>query len=140
MSTDERIEKMEGQLARMRWFNCCLIACIVLPLGAWFISKNFGPKTAWAQSRVKEIRANSFILEDENGKGRAALSVLKDGPVLGLFDENGKLRVGLGVLNDVPGLELFDENGKKRAGLVVVKEADAFISTHRQGLEEYLFL
>ena len=38
----------------------------------------------------KVIRANQFILEDENGKPHARLVVTKDGPGLNLFDENGK--------------------------------------------------
>lgn len=32
MSTDERLEKVEGQLARVRWFNRCFVALIVLSL------------------------------------------------------------------------------------------------------------
>ncbi|MGB2866765.1 MAG: hypothetical protein WBC05_25765 [Sedimentisphaerales bacterium] len=114
MTTDERMEKMEGQLARVRWFNRCLIACIVLSLGGWFILKSFGPETAWAQFGAKVIRAGSFILEDENGKARAGLSVLKTGPALQLYDENGKARASLSVLKTGPGLLLFDENGKNR--------------------------
>ena len=90
MTTDERMEKMEGQLVRVRWFNRCLIACIVLSLGVWFILKTFGLETAWAKSGAKEIRANSFVLEDENGKPRALLGVNKDGTGLLLYDENAK--------------------------------------------------
>jgi len=119
MTTDKRIEKMEGQLARMRWFNRCLIACIGLSLGGWFIWKSFGPETAWAKSVVKEIRANKFILEDENGKIRAGLYINSDGPQFRLWDENGKPRATMSVFKDGPGLRLFDENGKPRAGLVV---------------------
>jgi len=91
MTTDERMGKIEGQLARMRWFNRCLIACIVLSLGVWFILKTFGPEQVWAQSSGKVIRAGSFILEDENGKARAGLSVSKDGPGLVLCDKNSKV-------------------------------------------------
>jgi len=39
----------------------------------------------------KVIRANEFILEDENGVTRAVLSALKDGPNLVLYDEKGNL-------------------------------------------------
>lgn len=117
MTTDERIEKMEGQLARMRWFNRCLIACIVLSFGAWFILKSFGPETVWAQPGVKEIRATCFILLDENGKGRAVLSVLNDVPGLWLYDENGKVRASMAVGKAGPDLRLFDENGKRIWGV-----------------------
>ena len=123
MTTDKRIEKMEGQLARMRWFNRCLIACIVLSLGVWFILKTFGPEKAWAQSGVKEIRANKFVLEDENGKDRAVLSnVENSGPRLMMFNEKGGPRAGLVLLGGRgSNLTLIDENRRPRAGLSVDK-------------------
>ena len=37
------------------------------------------------------IRANQFILEDGNGKSRAAVAVDKSGPKLLLADEKGKV-------------------------------------------------
>jgi len=40
MSTDERMEKMEGQLACVRWVNRCLKACTVVSLGVRFIEKS----------------------------------------------------------------------------------------------------
>ncbi len=123
MTTDERLEKVEGHLAHVRWFNRCLIACIVLALGGWFLWKSFGPDTAWAQSGTKEIRANAFILEDENSKTRATLSVSEDEPQLKLIDENGKSRAGLGYFKDIgPGLMLMDENGKTLATLMIGKD------------------
>ena len=64
MTTEERLEKVERELA----------AVYALGVGAV-------PKT---------IRAKEFILEDENGKRRAGLRVLKDGPGLYLYDEDGK--------------------------------------------------
>jgi len=97
MPTDERMEKMEGQLARVIWFNRCLIACIVLSLGFCFVSKTFGPEAASAQSGVKQVRAKRFVVEDENGNGRGILAVTKEGPTLALFDKNGKSRVLLGT-------------------------------------------
>ncbi len=117
MSTDERMEKMEGQLARVRWVNRCLIGCIVLGLGVWFISKTFTRETAWTQSGAKEIRANLFIVEDENGKPRITLAVGKDEPMVSLWDENGKRRAALVVDKEGPMLALLDENGKVRVEL-----------------------
>jgi len=122
MTTDERMEKMEGQLARVRWFNRCLIACIVMSLGAWFIVKTFGPETAWAQSGAKVIRATRFVVEDENGKLRAVLEANKNGPSLMLYDENGMTRVGLAAHKGGPKLVLLDENDKLRVALSVLKD------------------
>jgi hypothetical protein len=110
MSTDERMEKMEGQLARIRWINRCLIACIVLSLGVWFILKTFGPETAWAGSGVKVIRANAFVLEDENGKVRATLGLI-DGVGLSIFDEDGRRRAALGVDKERSKLQLLGDKG-----------------------------
>ena len=43
-----------------------------------------------AKAGPKVIRANAFILENETGKTRAELSVVKSGPGLVLMDETGK--------------------------------------------------
>ena len=127
MTTDERMEKMEGQLARVRWINRCLIVCIVLSLGVWFILKTFGTEQVWAQSGVKEIRATRFIVKDENGKAHAALGMGKDGPRLSIYDENGKDRAVLSVNKAGPGLSLFDENNKFRAMLLVGKAGPSLL-------------
>ena len=121
MTADERIEKMEGQLARVRWFNHILIACIVLSLVVLFIWKTFRPEKAWAQSGEKVIRANGFVLEDENGKMRATLAMTEDGPKLSLSDENGRTHAALRVAKEMPSLSLHDVEGKERASLMVGK-------------------
>jgi hypothetical protein len=122
MSSDERMKKMEGQLARIRWINRCFIACIVLGLGVWFILKTFGPETAWAQSGEKVIRATKFVLEDENGKTRAILGMVKDRPMLRLLDENYKAAVPLAAVKEGPVLLLYDEDENPRAGMSVHKD------------------
>ena len=127
MSTDERMERIEGQLARIRWINRCLIACIVLSLGVWFIRETFTPETAAEQSDVKVIRANGFILEDENGKIHADLTVFNRGPRLSLYDKKGNTRAKLYVgmsgpslsLSDEPNLEMRNKDGNTRASLTV---------------------
>jgi len=59
----------------------------------------------------KVVRANQFVLADENGETRAELTVKNAGPELSLWDENGKLRNVLMVGENGPSLTLFDENG-----------------------------
>lgn len=118
MTTDERMGKMEKELARVRWFNRCLIGCIVLSLGVCFIWKTLGPETAWAQSRAKEIRASKFILEDPNGKPCATLGYIENkGPALLLLDKNDVVRASLDLTPKGPGLELIDENHNTRVQL-----------------------
>ena len=112
MTTDERLEKVEGQLARVRWFNRFLIACTVLSLGVWFIWKSFGPETARAQSVTRVVRANRFVLEDDNGKMRGELSMGTPGPVLMLLAENRAPSIVLSVTREGQSLMLTDKNGR----------------------------
>ena len=68
---------------------------------------------------LKVIRANRFVLEDEDGAVRAALTVNKRRRMLSLADENGKVRARLIVDHDGPHLRLLDKNAKVRALLTV---------------------
>jgi len=115
MTIDERVKKMEGQLARLRWFNRCLIVCIVLSLVV-------GVPILVAWSELKAICSKRFILMDESGKSRALLGVQNYGPRLSMSDENGKLSVALTVFKNGPELSLSDENGRPRAILCVGKD------------------
>ena len=66
-----------------------------------------------ANSEPKVIRANQFVLEDDNGKTRAVLDVGKDGvPGLYLYDDNGTPRAMLGVSKGGSVLALCDKNGR----------------------------
>jgi hypothetical protein len=128
MTTDQRIENLEKGLASARRFSRWLLAAVGLALGVWILAGTFGPTMAAAPGgagTVKEIRANRFVIEDENGKTRAVLTTTKDGPMLALFDTNGKLRARLTASNDEPKLVMFDENGKGRAMLHLFKNEPA---------------
>jgi len=90
MTIEDRLENMERELGRV--------------------------KEVLARSQVKgtakEIRANSFVLEDENGKPRAGLHMTKYGPSLALNDEKGVARAALNMAKYGPGLMLFGPDGK----------------------------
>ena len=147
MTTEERLAKVERELGRAKrriiWLP---LAVMGLAAGVWLWAGAFEGRMASAQvggAAVKEVCANRFVLEDENGKvhaalivgkagpgpvlslydavgePRAMLSVGKDGPVLSLYDAAGKERAALGVNKDGSGLSLIDENGKVRIGLGV---------------------
>jgi hypothetical protein len=149
MTTEERLEKLERELAAAKRRNHWLLTIMALIIGGltlvWTLTKTTSAAYAQeAEAVQKIIRASEFVLVDENGKIRAALSVSKDGAgltlwdengkfraslsankdgtMLGLRDENGKLRASLSAVKDGPGLDLFDENGKPRAGLAVLKD------------------
>lgn len=81
-----------------------------------------GGRMTNSEAVLEEVKARRFTLVDENGKPRATLTMLTEGPCLSLLDENGKKRAGLGVLKDGPGFSFYDENGKQRARLGVEKD------------------
>jgi len=121
LTTEERLEKLEYELAagkrRNRWL-LVLLGLAVVGLGlVW----KFTPATPTTQ---KVIRANSFVLQDEWGRERALLGV-KDGPGLALYDERGVLRAILGVSELGSSLSLHDEYGQGRVVLAMVRPGPA---------------
>jgi hypothetical protein len=91
MTTDQRIENLEKGLAFARRLNRWLLAAVGLALGVWILAGTFGPTMAAAPAAVaavKEVRANRFVVEDENGKARVLLDATKE-KVLELLDEKG---------------------------------------------------
>jgi hypothetical protein len=73
---------------------------------AWATIGTAGKAQAQVMGPAKKvIRANEFVLEDENGKARAGLAAFKDGPGLGLSDAKGTPRAGLAAFKDGPVLD-----------------------------------
>ena len=112
MTTEERLEAIEQELARTKRRSRWLWGAVGLVVAVWIIG-------TVAFGGAKEIRASRFVLEDENGKDRAALEAAKAwfGSRLAMFDENGKDRAVLGMTENGSRLTLFDESGKVRAVL-----------------------
>ncbi len=81
MTTEQRLEKLEMELARAKRRNRLLLAVVLL---AAVIMTTAAVTTEDIYSRKKVVEANAFILVDGNGKTRAILFVDKDGPMLGL--------------------------------------------------------
>ena len=116
MTTEERLEQVERELARAKRgmrrgviAGAVLLACLVL---------------AAAQSSrpvADVVTAREFVLVDENGTMRAALTTNKTGIVwFALLDDVGA-RVVLALDKDGPRLTMSDENAKMRAAMCVVK-------------------
>ena len=125
MTTDERLEALEKELARAKRRNRRMLAVVGLAAGGvalvWIVAGTANRAQAQAGGVPAVIRARQFILEDAAGETRAVLLVAKDGPSLALYDENGQGRAALSVLKGEPGLLLFDANGKGRVALAVTK-------------------
>jgi len=138
MTTEERLENLERELARAKRRNRCLLAAVLLGAGVVILAAAWigTPEKALAANAAKAptiIRANGFIVEDANGKSRIMLAMTEDGPTLSLLDENGKGRAILNVIRGVAILGLNDENGKPRAMLGVSKEGPAIGLTDENG-------
>lgn len=121
IALEERVEKLESELKhakRQRRLTWGVAAVVVVLAVVMFYPQG---KVAAQGNIADEIRARKIVLVDENGKTRASLGVLKDGPALGLTDENGKPGVVLSVDKDGAGLFLY-ENGKSRAVLGLNKD------------------
>jgi len=100
MTTEERLEKLERELANLR------------------------------AELAAEVVTRKIAVCDENGKTSASLTVTNLGPILYLHDENGKVRAALGMFEDQPGLYLYDENGKTRAVLAVTSASGGLAKIH----------
>jgi hypothetical protein len=130
MTTEERLEKLEWELARAcrhrPWLVGVLLAIGAMALAVAALSApSLPPALAQAGGPVNEVRATSFALVDENGNTRASLFVDKDknAPVLGMSDVKGKCRLLLAApTKEGPGLSMFDENGKGCVELSVGKD------------------
>ncbi len=90
MTIEERLSTLEKEVKRTKRLNRYL-------LGAALLVATIGLIGAAPLHQLKEIRANSFILEDETGNTRANLC-MKDGePRLVFLDENAKEIIRLSV-------------------------------------------
>lgn len=141
MTTEERLDKLEKELARAKRRNRRLLVLAGLAAGAFALVRI----AAAAANKVEAqgdgvatvIRANAFVLVDENGKTRAAVALSKTGSGFLLYDENGKTRAVLAVDKDGPGLALADEDGKSRATLAVVKDGPGLVLYDKNGKAEW---
>jgi hypothetical protein len=127
MTTEERLENLEKELARAKRRNRWLLAAVLLGAGVVILAAAWigTPEKVLAENAAKAptiIRANVFIVEDENGKPQAILKAEKEGPGLWMYDENGKTRAMLSVFKNGPMLWFYDEKETPRAGLSAGKE------------------
>jgi hypothetical protein len=159
MTTDERLEKLERELSRartrFRWLVvgaglCIISVAVIYAFGQY--QTTFTPRATKAS---KELHANSFVLEDANGKPRASLGMDEDGVelrlrygngnigaalclhddkmVLSLSDNNGKPRAVLGVTKNMPLLCLYDEREEPRATLAVLADGPHLVLRDAKG-------
>lgn len=113
ITIEQRLLELEHKWSRAKWLNRMVMVLLLLVIAAIVAGISRDSRT---------ITARAFSVVDQNGKERALLGLIKQGPGLTLSDENGKLRAALTAEKDGPRLALYDENGEVRAGLAAVKE------------------
>ena len=126
MNIEERVETLEREARHnrkvIRWLGVFLGLCI----GAWLATGVFLPQGLVAQDVAEEIRANRFVVVDEEGRDRIVLlmrdhqiqPILPEDPIeieqhpgLLLFGENENIQVVLGANKYGGGLAIADEEG-----------------------------
>lgn len=119
MTTEERLVKLEKELAGAKRRSRVMLVAAVLSVAAVFL---LGAGNDAAQ---RVVRAGKFELVDSTGKTRAVLAVSPSGQAhLVLKDENGLDRVGMSASASGPsGVHVYGEAGHLRARLSV-DEAD----------------
>ncbi len=124
MTIEDRLKKVELELAWARRSSRQILAAIVLTVGALALglAVSTGPGVAHGEA-AKSVRASAFIVEDEAGRTRATLEMYTDPilhsvtPALHLFDEKGEVRAALRILLGRPVLSLYDKAGNSRLTL-----------------------
>lgn len=108
MTTEERIEKLERELAGERLRSRLWVMVLVIAGLAFFVAESLGKLPLYKTvAQANEVRARSFILLDEKGKTSATLEA-KNGPCLHLTDPNSTRSVSLGVSELGARLDMFD--------------------------------
>lgn len=130
MTVEERLEKLERELARARRrvrrlviAGALAVACLVgLVVGLW--------GRAWV---VPEVQGRRFVLLDEKGKPRLWLGMGKDGSVLFVIAENDRILAAHTMGKD--GYREFEsESFSSRGGdLKVFKDGSAEFLTDKEG-------
>lgn len=105
-----RIERLERQNRRMKLAG---LGALVIAGAFLLMGQASGPHT------LPEVRANSFVLVDAQGKQRATLDIIMDQPRLALSDTNGTIRAALAISLGGPALVLVGSNGSAAASLAV---------------------
>lgn len=167
MTTEERLEKLEAELATAKRNNRRLMAGVGLVLGVFILFVAVRAITGVAYSQAggdveKVIRANKFEVVDNQGRTRAIFTEVTSGAGLAIFDEKGKTQILLSmdketgpalILHDEtsdfsatlsvkkvgPALSLNDERGNIRAGLVVMEEGPSLSLYDKKGASRARF-
>jgi hypothetical protein len=111
-SLEMRVRKLESRERRYQLVlrgMCSAAFAVVVAWGAMGFASKAQAKKPGETGKV--VRANMFVMEDENGNTRAALAMSEGAPALGLYDEDGTPCAMLYVHKGKTRLALFDKQG-----------------------------
>ncbi|MBT8488677.1 MAG: hypothetical protein HKN72_10930 [Gemmatimonadetes bacterium] len=113
-----RISRLERSRRRSGWFTGALLVGLV---GSIAVSSAmiFDPSLVSSIQSESTVRAQQFVLEDEDGNLRGLWQLAEDGTVrLSIHDAAGQGRLNLAVLADgAPGVSFVDEEDRRRVVL-----------------------
>ena len=136
MTIEERVEKQERELAEIkdsltaakrRTRRLMAGAGVVLGMFVLFVVARAITGVVQGQAKEKVIRANMFLVEDDNGRTRARLGMSNIGTSLDLFDEQGICRALMNLSENGIALFLVDENDNTRVTLGVSKTVSGLV-------------
>ncbi|MDD5224402.1 MAG: hypothetical protein PHE84_10450 [bacterium] len=107
MMIEERLEKIEKELAELK--QEVIIKAREVCAYTHTVEDNEG-KTRGALTMVKD--RVGLVLFDAKGQSRVRLAETAAGPHLRLEDENGKPRIVLSLYENLPSLQIFGEAGE----------------------------
>ena len=112
----QRLEKLEKQNARMQQRLRLLVAAIVVMPAAGLLMG------AAQRGPAKSLAAEEFLLQEPNGKVRAALRMEESGPSFTLFDkqDQGRLLLRLQDGNSASSFYVSYPSGKPAFGVVAL--------------------
>lgn len=128
MTTEERLEKMELALAETK--TALRRTRQTLGLGALLV---LGGLSAAAMKVNPVIRAQAFIVTDDQGHDRAVFGSKRDVPGLVLFDQLGHTRIDMEVDRSGPYMRLIDASGKIRTAMVALPNGGAMTVADANG-------
>lgn len=133
MTTEERLGKVEKELAKSKRRSRVMLSMAVLTVAGVFLLCFNCDEIREARSGGKAIRAQEFDVVDQNGKTRVILGTDDSGsPGLVLYNKNGKPGVELTLgADELPALGLYDQNDKNRAALYLDKSGPTLTLSDR---------
>jgi hypothetical protein len=130
MANDERLKRLERELV---WAKRCIYV-----LSAGVVMILLAGLAVWAAFKgvpgvPRVVRANRFVVEDDQGKARAVLGWDSTGTQLTLLDSKGGTRLAISLVKDLPSLTIYDPEGDPGALLWTTQEGSELHLAHTNG-------